>query len=70
MTCEAIGALLWRFLGIVIILTMVPFTFFSIVTAPSALVPAALTASFGIAVAALLIVASKPLGRVTAAGLR
>ena len=69
MSYEAIATLLWRFLGLVIIMITLPLIPIAVFSTPTSLVPAALGASLAIGIAALLIVASKTLGRVTAAGL-
>ena len=69
MSYEAIATLLWRFLGLVIIMITLPLVPLAVMTSPVSIVSAALGATLSIAVAAMLIVSSRTLGRVTAAGL-
>jgi len=69
MTCDAIAALLWRFLGIVIILIVLPAVLPGFLSVPTAFVSGMFVATIGLSIGALFIVFSKPLGHFIAAGL-
>lgn len=66
---EAIAALLWRFIGIVIIAaTLIPFLI-AFAASPENATRASLLATLGVAAGGACVIFSKPLGRIIAAGL-